>query len=101
MHDSAAPLHFASLSGAHHNAKVLLAEGASPSQRDGNGNTPMHLAVVNKNLNLVRLLDEFGADARVTNNSEQSAIDVAITEDIKDIKLHFMSQTKYKNVNFN
>ena len=29
-----------------------------------------------------------------------SAIDIAVTEDIKDIKLHFMSQTKYKNVNF-
>lgn len=29
-----------------------------------------------------------------------SAIDVALSEDIRDIKLHFMSQSKYRNLNF-
>ena len=50
---------------------------------------------------MVRLLDEYNADARIPNKNEETAIDISITEDIKDIKLHFMSQQRYKNVNFN
>lgn len=95
IHDQAAPLHFAVLGKSLANAKILLGAGANANQRDNNGNTPMHIAVANKDLPLVRLLDEFNADARVPNVNEESAIDLAITEDIKDIKLHFMSQTKY------
>jgi len=40
---------------------------------------------------MVRLLDNYGADARVKNEDGMSAIDVAISEDIRDIKLHYMS----------
>jgi hypothetical protein len=61
----------------------------------------MHIAVANKDLPMVRLLDEYNADARIPNKNEETAIDISITEDIKDIKLHFMSQQRYKNVNFN
>jgi hypothetical protein len=40
----------------------------------------------------VRLLDEFGADATLKNEQEVNSIDVSITENIRDIKLHFMGQ---------
>jgi len=73
------------------NAKLLLKYGAAPSQKDNLGNTPMHLAVANKNLSLVRLLDEYNGDGRLMNIDGVSAIDIALNEDFRDIKLHFMS----------
>ena len=60
----------------------------------------MHLAVGMQSLALVRVLDNYGADARIKNIDDISAIDVAISEDIRDIKLHFMSQSKYRSCNF-
>lgn len=60
----------------------------------------MHLAVASKNLSLVRLLDSYNADGRLMNMDGVSAIDIALNEDFRDIKLHFMSQSKYRNVNF-
>ena len=60
----------------------------------------MHMAVAQQSLPMVRLLDNYGANARIKNMDDISAIDVAISEDIRDIKLHFMSQSKYKNFNF-
>jgi hypothetical protein len=61
----------------------------------------MHVAVSMDNLALVKLLDEYGADATIVNNDEVCPIQMAIDEDIKEIKLYFMSQQKYKNYNFN
>ena len=52
----------------------------------------MHYACAANNLSIVRLLDEYNADATIKNVVGVSSIDVAITEDLKDIKLHFMSQ---------
>jgi hypothetical protein len=48
----------------------------------------------------VKLLDDYGADATIKNDEDKSPIDIAIKEDLKDIKLHFMSQQKYKNFDF-
>ncbi len=33
------------------------------------GNTPMHIAVINKNMEIVRLLDEYNADATIVNEA--------------------------------
>ena len=55
-------------------------------------NTPMMFAVSAKNLSMVRMLDEYGADATIKNLDGVCAIDVALTEDLRDIKLHFMAQ---------
>ena len=64
------------------------------------GNTPMHMAVASQSLQMVRVLDNYGADARLKNIDGISAIDVALSEDIRDIKLHYMANNKYKNENF-
>jgi hypothetical protein len=46
------------------------------------------------------MLEEYGADGLNKNIDDISPIDMAITEDIKDIKMHFMSLPKYKNYDF-
>ncbi len=74
--------------------------GALPNHKDSAGRTPMHIAVSSKNLPLVRLLDQYNADASIKNNDGINPIDIAVTEDIKDVKLHFLSQRKYKNIDF-
>ena len=51
----------------------------------------MHMAVAQQSLAMVRVLDTYGADARLKNMDDISSIDVAISENIRDIKLHYMS----------
>ena len=60
----------------------------------------MHLAVASQSLQMVRTLDNYGADARLKNVDDVSAIDIAISENIRDVKLHFMANNKYKSENF-
>lgn len=50
----------------------------------------MHFAVQLGNLSIVRMLDEYGADATLKDDQGISAIDYAITENKREIKLHFM-----------
>lgn len=49
---------------------------------------------------MVRELDDFGGDATIYNLDKVCPIDIAITEDIKDLKLHFVGHSKYKNFDF-
>ena len=56
----------------------------------------MHFAVANQNLRLVKSLEEFGADGTVKNKDGICPIDISITEDIKDVKMYFMSLSRYK-----
>ena len=49
---------------------------------------------------MVKILDEYGADATLQNIDEICPIDIAITEDIKDIKFHFSSLARYKTYDF-
>lgn len=60
----------------------------------------MHFAVAAKNLSIVRMLDDYSADATIENVDGICPIDIALSEDLKDIKLHFMAQSKYKNYDF-
>lgn len=52
----------------------------------------MFYAVATKNLSLVRILDEYNADATIKNLEGICPIDLALTHNLRDIKLHFMSQ---------
>lgn len=74
------------------NAKLLLKYQANPNAKDSSDNTPMHFAVAAKNLSMVRMLDEYGANATMKNIDGICPIDVSITEDLRDIKLHFIGQ---------
>ena len=90
--DRATPLHFAILANNYDNAKLLLKFLANPNAKDSLGNTPMHFAVAAKNLSMVRMLDDYAANATHKNVDGICPIDVSITEDLKDIKLHFIGQ---------
>ena len=70
------------------------------NSKDSMGNTCLHLAVANQNLRIVKALEEFGANATVRNDDDVCAIDTAITEDFKEIKMWFLSQSKYKMFDF-
>ena len=65
--DQATPLHFAILANQLENTNILLRHGANPNSTDSYGNTPMHFAVANQNLRLVKTLEEFGADGTIQN----------------------------------
>lgn len=94
------PLHFATIIGDTDNAKTLLKYGAIVNIQDANGNTPMHFAVKKRNMSMIKLLDEFDADARIKNGNDMSAIDLAVTEDLKEQKIFFMSRAKYSSEKF-
>ena len=49
------------------NVKLLLRHGANVNHKDTQGNTAMHLAVMACNLNVVKLLDQYNADATIEN----------------------------------
>ena len=46
------------------------------------------------------MLDEYNGDASIKNEDGVSAIDIAVSQDLRDIKLHFMAQQKYKHYDF-
>ena len=98
--DRATPLHFSVLADNQENVKMLLKKKANPNARDSMGNTPMHFAVTINSLPIVKLLDDFGADATIKNMEEECPIDLAQKEDQKELIAHFMSQSKYKNFKF-
>ena len=67
MHDKSSPLSFAIMSDSINNVKLLLRHGANVNHKDTQGNTAMHLAVMACNLNVVKLLDQYNADATIEN----------------------------------
>lgn len=54
-----------------------------------------------ENIKIVRLLDENNGNGMAKNKDGVTPIDMAITEDLREIKLHFMAQQKYRTVSFN
>ena len=51
----------------------------------------MHFAVAVQNLSIVKMLDDFGADATVKNSDDLCPIEIAQNDDSKEIVLHFMA----------
>jgi ankyrin repeat protein len=58
-------------------SRILLEAGADPNSKQGNGDTALHLAVCNENLDLGRLLIAFGANPHVSNDAGDSALQLA------------------------
>jgi hypothetical protein len=52
----------------------------------------MHFAVAARNYSIVRMLDEYGGDATIKNVDGVCPIDIALSEECREIKLHFMAQ---------
>jgi ankyrin repeat protein len=58
-------------------ARVVLEAGADPNARQHGGFTPLHEAVLNRNRELVQLLLQHGADAKLANEKDVTPIDLA------------------------
>ena len=93
-------MHFAVLSENPDNLRVLVRHGGNVNAKDAVGNTPLHFAVSKRNLKMVKLLEEFGADATIENTDGICPLDLSITEDIKEIKMHFQKLSKYNHCDF-
>ena len=94
VHQSS-PIHFSVLANNYASTKILLQNGAHVNHRDAEGNTPIHLAVAKRNINLVQLLEDYHCDATIKNIDNISALDVALTEDLPQIKAFYMGKRKY------
>ncbi len=55
-------------------AEILLKNGANPNQKDSLGNTTLHVAAENTNLDLLKLLIDFGGDVNAVNNYNWSVM---------------------------
>jgi ankyrin repeat protein len=55
--DLAHPLHFAAMADCCENAELLLLNNADVKAVDSVGNTPMHIAVMNQSIEMVKLLE--------------------------------------------
>ena len=68
--------------------RSLLQTGADPNARDGNGRTPLHVAVFASHDEAVRELIKGGADPRAFDNQRYDAITIAaVANDVDMLKL--------------
>lgn len=74
---SSFPLHTATQGNMELISKLLILAGADVNVQQKNGYTPLHLAAVNGNIDLIILLLEHGANVRLQNDTYQTAADLA------------------------
>jgi ankyrin repeat protein len=58
--------------------EFLLDKGADVNHKNYNGNTPLHIAIVNQDLEVCKVLISRGADVSITNNEGKTPLQVAI-----------------------
>jgi ankyrin repeat protein len=59
-------------------ATALLAAGAAPAAKNGDGNTPLHYACLNGHVHVVSALLAAGALPTALNNAERTPVDEAL-----------------------
>jgi ankyrin repeat protein len=70
---------------------LLLTEGARINVQDKYGFTPLHMAVTQRNLPLVKTLIEHGADKSVITQNRETPLDLALINDYKKISCYLRS----------
>eukprot|EP00036_Acanthoecidae_sp_10tr_P009963 CAMPEP_0182923500 /NCGR_PEP_ID=MMETSP0105_2-20130417/5472_1 /TAXON_ID=81532 ORGANISM="Acanthoeca-like sp., Strain 10tr" /NCGR_SAMPLE_ID=MMETSP0105_2 /ASSEMBLY_ACC=CAM_ASM_000205 /LENGTH=331 /DNA_ID=CAMNT_0025061217 /DNA_START=17 /DNA_END=1009 /DNA_ORIENTATION=- len=78
-------LHSAAWAGATATASALFKANASLDEKDYDGNTPLHLAVRNSSLPMVRFLTANGANKEVANDKGEKAADYAAAAGIPEL----------------
>jgi len=82
-------------------AELLLEHGADPNIKDGQGETPLHGAVLFHFTDTIKLLCKYKADFNVCNNEGVSSLDIAhYAEDVEVLEI-FGQPTKRKYVKKN
>jgi ankyrin repeat protein len=82
--------------------RCILRYSPNINMRDYLGNTPLHYATENGNIEILRMLCENGADALKKNNEGLNPIQIAIhqDQDNKDTKLFFFGLEKYRGLQY-
>ena len=62
---------------------------------DSIGNTPLHLACLNNQLDMVKILEQFGADPTIRNKSGEMALDLAIDNNNMESLTFLFSKPSY------
>ena len=62
------------------------------------GNTPLHIAVFSKDLEMVKILVEGKANPRIKNKDALNAIDLCYTEKDKSLLHYFRSQPQFNDI---
>jgi len=92
-------LHAAAASGNVAEIERLLAAGADREARDGNGRTPLHVAVYRKKYDAARLLLAKGANANAFDRQRYDVVTIAaVADDVPMLKLVLEGGASAKNV---
>lgn len=79
------PLIVASRLGKENFVRLLISLGAKPDYKDENGNTALHLSIINKFETVAIYLINNNANIDITNNADQTALKLAELNDLKKV----------------
>jgi ankyrin repeat protein len=84
--DGNTPLHYATLNGHTHIAKLLLDENADINTQDNDGNTPLHYAAQKGYSEIIKLLfQQNGIHKEIRNKDKKKPVDLAQGKEIKKL----------------
>ena len=71
------PLSFAAILNQDECVRLLIAKGADPNKQDFNGNTVLHMLVINNNLRMFELMLEFNPSLDIKNRQDLTPLNLA------------------------
>jgi len=95
-HIKATALHFACMQNNLNAVRSILRKNPNLNMGDYLGNTPLHYATENGNLEILGILCDYGADALKRNKEGLNSIQIAIHQNNKEVKLFFLGIERYK-----
>ncbi len=78
--------------------KSLLRYNANVNVADYLGNTPLFYATENGNLEILKMLHEYGADGIKKNNNGVNCFQIAMNQDNRDVRLFYLGQNQYRHL---
>ena len=76
--------------------KSLLRYNANVNVADYLGNTPLFYATENGNLDVLKMLHEYGADGLKKNSNGVNCYQIAMNQENREVKLFYLSQNQYR-----